>query len=249
MQTGLDSIAQVELAAALTSKLGTPGSPVDLYDHPTVGALAALLHSQAAPPVETQPTVTSMAPAFGATSQDLLVLRSSSALYPGAAHPSAFPPGHSGTDFVAPLPIARWDSDAYFHPDAATPGSISTRFGATLANTHVSHFDPELFGFSLREAQHADPHLRLLLMRALEVAPAPPRAECGVYIGCMWAADFADTLPRQLATAAATSTGTGLSFMAGRLAFAFDLQGPSTGIDTACSSSLVALHLATQGTE
>ena len=42
-------------------------------------------------------------------------------------------------------------------------------------------------------------------------------------------------------------TGSGLPYQSGRVAYAFNLQGPCNGIDTACSSSLVAAHNARQG--
>ena len=41
-------------------------------------------------------------------------------------------------------------------------------------------------------------------------------------------------------------TGHGLSFLVGRLSYAFGFQGPCISTDTACSSSLVATHMAHQ---
>ena len=41
-------------------------------------------------------------------------------------------------------------------------------------------------------------------------------------------------------------TGHGLSFLVGRLSYAFGFQGPCVSTDTACSSSLVATHMAHQ---
>ena len=43
------------------------------------------------------------------------------------------------------------------------------------------------------------------------------------------------------------STGNGLDFLAGRLSYAFNLNGPCLATHTACSSSLVSTHLAAQG--
>jgi len=41
-------------------------------------------------------------------------------------------------------------------------------------------------------------------------------------------------------------TGAQGAFLAGRIAYYFDLRGPALSIDTACSSSMQALHLAVQ---
>ena len=78
-----------------------------------------------------------------------------------------------------------------------------------------------------------------------------PATSVGVYVGCMWAHEYASVLP-QLGlpdTSAAASTGNTAPFLVGRLSYSFGLSGPCIFTDTACSSSLLAAHLAQTGVQ
>ncbi|MEO8900003.1 MAG: SDR family NAD(P)-dependent oxidoreductase [Polyangiaceae bacterium] len=158
-----------------------------------------------------------------------------------------------GIDAIGPLPSARWDVAALYHPDPEHVGTIATRGGGFLRN--VTDFDPAFFGITRREAQGMDPQQRLFLevcWEALEHAAQPPdrleRSKTGVYVG-LCGNDYAqlqlETRDRSLLDAH-FSSGIAHSIASGRLSYLLGLQGPSLTIDTACSSSLVAIHLACQ---
>jgi acyl transferase domain-containing protein/NADPH:quinone reductase-like Zn-dependent oxidoreductase/acyl carrier protein/short-subunit dehydrogenase len=159
-----------------------------------------------------------------------------------------------GVDAISRVPSERFDIDALYHPDPATPGKIATLEGGFLEDP-IDRFDAAFFGISPREAQGMDPQQRLLLevsWEALEHAgQAPDRLErtpTGVY-AAVCGSDYAylqlETGDRSLLDAHFTS-GIAHSVFSGRLSYLLGLQGPSLTVDTACSSSLVAVHLACQ---
>ena len=168
----------------------------------------------------------------------------------GATSPAEFWRLLSGSvDAIGEVPADRWDVDAYYDPDPATPGKMNSRYGGFLER--VDLFDNEFFGITEREARGIDPQQRLLLELAWEAfddAGIPPASlrgsDTGVFVGIS-GSDYGLLLSSDLRmTDAFVGTGSSLSISANRVSFAFDLHGPSLAIDTACSSSLVAAHLA-----
>lgn len=150
------------------------------------------------------------------------------------------------TEVTDDVPGNRYDLDGY---------EVYTRRGAFLPD--ITGWDAQFFGLAPQEALRMDPQQRLLMelvWEALEDAgtPAPTLAgsRTGVMIG------FSDTLQyarlqaeRQgwrVFTDPYLGQGSSASVVAGRLAYHFDLRGPTLALDTACSSSLVAVHLAAQ---
>jgi acyl transferase domain-containing protein/acyl carrier protein len=156
-----------------------------------------------------------------------------------------------GRDAVKLIPPDRWDRDAFYSPDSATPGKINTRYGAFLDD--VRRFDAAFFDITPREAIRMDPQQRIFLetaWQALEDAGLPKLriagSDAGVFVGIhshsadYHAMQFDD--PGSLDAYAAP--GTAHDMIAGRLAYWLDLHGPAVTVDTACSSSLTAVHVA-----
>ena len=95
---------------------------------------------------------------------------------------------HNGTDAVTEVPPDRWDVDAFYDPEPATPEKMSTRWGGFLER--VDQFEPRFFGISGREAELMDPQQRLLLevtWEALEnaglAADELSGSRTGVFVG------------------------------------------------------------------
>jgi acyl transferase domain-containing protein/acyl carrier protein len=173
--------------------------------------------------------------------------------FPGGANsPQAFwQLLKNGVDAISETPADRWDVNAYYDPDPAVPGKMTTRWGGFL--DQVDQFDPGFFGISPREALRMDPQQRLFLEvahEALEDAGQVREQLAGSQTGVFVASYHNDYGHLQYADLAQidayTSTGTAHSIVANRLSYLLNLQGPSIAVDTACSSSLVAIHLACQ---
>jgi len=172
--------------------------------------------------------------------------------FPGAASLTAFwQLLREGRSAIVEIPRDRFDLDALYAAEPATPGRIMTRWGGFLE--HLDRFDAAYFGISPREAERLDPQQRLLLELAREALDDAGQrtvpgsgSHTGVFVG-MWLNEYESRLFRDpSAIDFYMTTGTGRYTASGRLSHVFDFNGPSFTVDTACSSSLVAVHLACQ---
>ena len=129
-------------------------------------------------------------------------------------------------------------------------------------------FDWAAFGLSPAEAAATDPQCRQLLETAgsalLSVSSSPSsssssssstsffssplvRSRTAVFTGSMFQEHTQlqyDAGEKGASASPAVATGNGISYLCGRVSFAFGLQGACVATDTACSASLVAAHLA-----
>ena len=245
-ELGLGSRDGVVLAGELAELLGRPVSPIDIWQNPTVTALAyALTHpdSDPAPAVD----------GVGTAVVEPIAIIGLGCRMPGdingpdelweflAARRSA----------VTAVPEDRWRPFYDGSPQTAQTLAATTRWGSFLSD--VAGFDAEFFGITPREADYIDPQQRLILevtVEALENAGIPAdslqRSKTGVFVGAC-VSEYGYLASRDVNQIQAwTGTGGSLSIIANRLSYFLDLHGPSLTIDTACSSSLVAVHLACQ---
>ncbi|MBB82907.1 MAG: hypothetical protein CL931_03760 [Deltaproteobacteria bacterium] len=171
--------------------------------------------------------------------------------FPGGEDPDAFwELLDRGGDAIGPVPTDRWDAEALFDSNPATPGKVVTREGGFIGSPR--EFDASFFGLSPREAATLDPQQRLLLevgWEAMEHARVVPSEWQGDSIGVFVGISGHDYSQRLLSRPLESidpylATGNSHSVAAGRLAYTWGFNGPAMAVDTACSSSLVALHLA-----
>ena len=171
---------------------------------------------------------------------------------PGAESPDAFwNVLAEGLDTTSEVPTDRWDNEAWYDPEVATPGKSSTRRGGFL--DQIDGFDAAFFNILPREADTMDPQQRLFLECAIEALDDAGQvntglrgSRTGVFVAS-YHSDYAGLSYRDLSKVdLRTLTGTVHSVVPNRLSYLLDLRGPSVSIDTACSSSLVAIHMACQ---
>ncbi|XPT03005.1 Highly reducing polyketide synthase [Ascochyta lentis] len=150
--------------------------------------------------------------------------------------------GHSETP--------RFNPKGFSDPGFRKHNQSATAYGHFLQQD-VGAFDTRFFGITPEEALAMDPQQRMMLEVAYEAFEnagmtiqqlAGSRTSC--FIGS-FTSDYREMLFRDADAAPRyTVTGTGVSMLANRVSWFFDLRGPSVALNTACSSSLVALHLA-----
>ncbi len=240
----------VVMIGELSELLGRQLSPVDLWQYPTVNALATYLSGGEVEPVPL-PAVVDGRGLVG--EREPIAVIGVGCRFPGGVHgPDALwdflVEGNCG---IGTVPEGRWDRfrDASAEDSAAL--ATTTRWGGFLDD--VTAFDAEFFEIAAGEADKMDPQQRLLLEvthEALEnagiAAQSLRHTQTGVFAGaCL--GEYGYLAASQLSEVDAWSgTGGALSIIANRVSYAFDLRGPSVTVDTACSSSLVAVHLACQ---
>ncbi len=145
---------------------------------------------------------------------------------------------------IAPLKGTRW---------GAADVDAAPRWGALIDD--VDRFDPAFFGLSEDEARLCDPQERLVtqaLYHALQNAGL--RADMlrgtrtGLFIGYEYA-EYEQHLRRNLhrvPSAPALSSSSPIYYLANRISFLYDFNGPSEVVNASCASSGLAIHRACQ---
>lgn len=221
---GLGSIEATQLSGELASRFGVEIAPTAFYDFPSIRQFSRQLirdKKEPAPELRTAPD------------DDTVVVVGVACRFPGAADSAAYwkllsEGGNAITEKVS--------------------GEGKVRYGGFLDN--IAGFDNDFFSITPREAACLDPQQRIALevsWQAMEDAGISADTLAGSNTGVFFGASSFDYGALQLTEGqldAYSGQGSVLAVIANRIAYQFDLHGPSFVVDTACSSALTAVHLA-----
>ncbi|MEM7350389.1 MAG: amino acid adenylation domain-containing protein, partial [Acidobacteriota bacterium] len=243
---GGHSLRLVEVQSRLRHELGRELSMLELFQHPTIAALAGHL---AADTEAIEQKSTRRSPT--ATADGRIAIVGFAGRFPGARDPELF---------WQNLRLGVESITAFSDEDLLTAGVLPevlerpnyVRAGSVLDDVEL--FDAGFFGFNPREAQILDPQHRLLLecaWDALERAGYEPRqydGRIGVFAGVHRSTYLLHLLADQEIVETVDDSrlkhATDKDYLATRVSYKLDLSGPSFTVQTTCSTSLVATHLA-----
>ncbi|MER9671066.1 alpha/beta fold hydrolase [Mesorhizobium sp. M0203] len=154
-------------------------------------------------------------------------------------------------------PLSEQELKARGIPESVLKRSDYMRVGAHLND--VDLFDPDFWNLSRREATLMDPQHRLFLeccWKALEsagYAPTQHEGRTGVFAGSSLALYLLHHLkggglidPTNAPLAFLTELGNEKDYIASRVSYMLNLNGPSIAVQTSCSTGLVAIAVAAQ---
>lgn len=146
------------------------------------------------------------------------------------------------------VPPDRYNVEAYYDP-SGKPGTMNTKHGYYLDDINLGDFDASMFGMSNAELSTLDPAQRLLLEVTREALESAGEGDfrgsnIGTFIGD-FTEDWQDMQNIDLLNHQPyLMLGRSDFALANRIAFEYDLLGPSVTTKTACSATAEAVHQA-----
>ncbi|WP_198041865.1 non-ribosomal peptide synthetase/type I polyketide synthase [Paenibacillus larvae] len=253
---GGHSLFLIEVRDRLQSKLSRELSIVELFQYPTVAELARHLtgESNEINPNRRRKQCTTEENFPSQNESAEIALIGMSGRFPGAEGIESFwmnlVQGNCGTRSFSKEELEnagvprRMRDDRHF-----------VNCGGTLEG--IESFDAAFFGYTPGEAEILDPQHRVFLecvweaMERAGYAPGDSEGAVGVYAGTTQSTYLLCSLlpridPTDPAGMFTVTIANHESYLATRVAYKLNLQGPGVTVQTACSTSLVAVHTAVQ---
>ncbi|MES0213361.1 SDR family NAD(P)-dependent oxidoreductase [Mesorhizobium sp. M0028] len=265
---GGHSLLAARLCTQLRASLKVDLRVVEIFLNPTFKELAALLRKRGGkqrpalnrklpktPPVSPGRPHVKVLDGRRGSGMDIAVI-GMAARFPGAETVDALWENLcQGVCSIAPL--SAQELKARGIPESVLKRSDYVRVGAHLQD--VDLFDPDFWNLSSREATLMDPQHRLFLeccWKALEsagYAPTQHEGRTGVFAGSSLPLYLLHHLkggglidPTNAPLAFLTELGNDKDYLASRVSYMLNLNGPSIAVQTACSTGLVAIAVASQ---
>jgi acyl transferase domain-containing protein/thioesterase domain-containing protein len=249
---GGHSLLMARVHARLREELAPAVTMIELFQHPTVGAIAAHLDALLAPAEAATAAARrpAAAPAAPPSTSEIAVV-GMAGRFPGAPDLERFWQNlRDGVESIRVFSDEELVAAGLDPAHLADPRLVKARGALDGADL----FDAAFFDYPPREAQLLDPQQRLFLecaWEALEDAgygAEGRRGRVGVFggvtentyvHGLLSNPELVRTVGRQ-----AISIANNHDYLPTRVSYKLNLRGPSVNVQTACSTSLVAVHLA-----
>ena len=262
---GGSSLQLMQVLGHLQNQLDPTLQAVDLFQYPTIAALAAYLkREESADDFQAAIATRANRRKTANASTDIAVI-GMAGRFPGAANLTEFwqnlCDGKESITFFSEAEMRSAGIDA-----ALFRQSNYVNASPTLQN--VDRFDADFFGYSPKEAELMDPQQRLLLecaWESLETAGYDPLTydgAIGLYAGASMNTyllnhvypqrhkldpnDTLDVFTLSSMGGFQATVANDKDYLTTRVSYQLNLRGPSVNVQTACSTSLVSIHLAAQ---
>eukprot|EP01028_Stygiella_incarcerata_P005930 TRINITY_DN2444_c0_g1_i1.p1 TRINITY_DN2444_c0_g1~~TRINITY_DN2444_c0_g1_i1.p1 ORF type:complete len:4839 (-),score=1309.12 TRINITY_DN2444_c0_g1_i1:231-13373(-) len=264
MESGVDSVAAVELRSYLENTLGVLLPATLIFDYPTIVEMSVFLLEKLSKEAGKDVPVSDASPSGGggasmeeAEDDPVVIVGAGFRLPGGLDDPTLFwkflcDKGCAINDVKRWNPSEEWVEDSVsMYGSASSEGSPALYCrGGYLED--IDQFDSDFFGISGSEARMMDPQQRLILEVSWEALLDSGVAtkddlvgkNCGVFVG-MTSLEYLQRIDKEMLNVY-SATGNTINAAAGRVAYSFGFKGPAIAVDTACSSSLLATHLASK---
>ena len=252
MDQGLHSLILVEAQHKIQSEFGIELALTDLFQFPNLHSLAQEIERRIRPVIQKQRLPEARTEHL--SPEEPIAIIAMTGRFPGADSVAAlWEMLKAGKTGLTEINREALRAQGLPNEELEDPNYVSV----TGLLQDFKSFDPACFGLSASEARIMDPQQRLLLEQAFVTLEAAgdghleEKQSCGVFVS----GGISRYLLFHLLQAQASHDpiqpmqvllGNDKDYLATRIAYHLNLDGPALSIQTACSSSLVALHTACQ---
>jgi len=249
---GGHSLLLVQLHAKLQDEFNSDLSIVELFEYPTVEALAGRLSpSQSEQGIYQHIDESISRRAESSSSYEPIAIIGMAGRYPQSKNPQElWQHLVDGDEMVTILSDDELRAAGVSEEMLADPNYVKS----SVVLEDIDQFDAAFFGYNPREAQIIDPQQRLFLECAWEAledggyTSSKYEKVIGVYAGVgqtryHWGL-MNDPELQEAVTEFQLQITNDKDFIPTRVSYKLNLKGPSVNVQTACSTSLVAIHMA-----